>query len=269
MKASNTSYSNLTDGQKEKILNTLYVKDKKSFADIAQEYGTYANKIRRDAKKFNIPIRTKSQAQKNALITGKHKHPTKGTQRTDETKMKIGMSVLQSWENLDETELNKRKQTHRKIWDNMSQEKKENMRHAANQAIRVTSKVGSKLEKFLLEQLIKNNIEVKFHQEQTLVNTKLQIDLYVPKINLAIEVDGPSHFDPVWGDNTLKKTKQYDNKKQGLILGKGMALVRIKQTMDFSVSRSMIIFERLLELIKQLENKFPAADNRLFHIKDI
>lgn len=268
MKASKISYSDLTESKKIELLKKSYVKDKNSFADIASDYNTYANKLRRDAKKFNIPIRNKSEAQKNALKTGKHKHPTKGTTRTEETKRKIGMGVLESWDSLDSNELEQRKETHRKLWNEMSDEQKQLMKQSANEAIRTTSKVGSKLEKFLLEQLIKNNIDVKFHQEQSLVNTKLQIDLYLPKINLAIEVDGPSHFSPVWGQDTLKKTKTYDNKKEGLILGKGMALVRIKQTMDFSVSRSYLIFDQLLQVIEQLSNKFPDPDNRVFHIKD-
>jgi len=268
MKASKTSYNNLTDAKKIELLKDLYVKNKNSFADIASTYNTYANKLRRDAKKFNIPIRNKSEAQKNALKTGKHKHPTKGTHRTEETKRKIGMGVLQSWDSLDSNELEQRKETHRKLWNDMSDEQKQLMKQSANEAIRTTSKVGSKLEKFLLEQLIKNNIDVIFHQEQSLVNTKLQIDLYLPKINVAIEVDGPSHFSPVWGSDTLKKTKTYDNKKQGLILGKGMVLVRIQQKMDFSVSRSYLIFDQLLDIVKQITDKFPDADNRIFHIKD-
>jgi hypothetical protein len=60
----------------------MYLDDKKSFADIAKEYDTYSNKIRRDAVGFQIPIRDKSDAQKNALKSGKHQHPTKGKERS-------------------------------------------------------------------------------------------------------------------------------------------------------------------------------------------
>jgi len=88
MKQSTNLYSNLDDNQKYKILQEMYVEKKMSFADIASEYGTYANKIRRDAVSLKIKIRDKSEAQKNALITGKHKHPTKGTTRSEDTKIK-------------------------------------------------------------------------------------------------------------------------------------------------------------------------------------
>ena len=74
-------YQNLSDIEKKNTIEELYVKQKLSFGDIANKLNTYANKIRRDAKKFQIRIRDKSEAQSNAIKTGKHKHPTKGTER--------------------------------------------------------------------------------------------------------------------------------------------------------------------------------------------
>ena len=267
MTRSTKSYEELSQIDKQNILHKHYVKEQKSFDEISKMYGTYANKIRRDAKKFNIPIRTKSQAQKNALKKGTIKHPTKGMKRSEETKQKIGMSLLESWSSMDESKLNAFKNKQKQIWNSKSKEERENLQKSATEAIRVSSKVGSKLEKFLLEGLIKDGIDTKFHYEQTLVNTKLQIDLYIPSINLAIEVDGPSHFEPVWGEDSLRKTQNYDNKKQGLILGKGMYLVRIKQTMDFSVSRSRLILSELLSLVNDLDNGLSTSD-KYFEIKD-
>lgn len=267
MTQSKKSYNTLTEKEKTSILQQYYVQDKKSFDEIAKIYSTYANKIRRDAKKLNIPIRSKSEAQKNVLSQGKVEHPTKGKQRSAETKRKIGMKVLQSWEDMDEHKLQSFKNKQQQIWKSKSQEERAILQKAATDAIRVSSRTGSKLEKFLLEGLLAAGIDTKFHYEQTLVNTKLQIDLFVPSINLAIEVDGPSHFDPVWGEDALKKTQTYDNKKQGLILGKGMNLVRIKQTMDFSRSRSSIMLDKLLILVNKLTDGFSTPD-KYFEIKD-
>jgi hypothetical protein len=72
----------LSDQDKKDLILSLYSEQGKSFADIAVMYDTYANRIRRDAKKLNIKIRDKSEAQKNALKTGKHSHPTKGKERS-------------------------------------------------------------------------------------------------------------------------------------------------------------------------------------------
>lgn len=259
-------YENMTDSDKKKIIHTEYIDNNISLKNIAIKYDTYANKIRRDAIKFGISLRDKSEAQKNALNSGVHKHPTKGTKRSLSTKNKIGISLVESWNNLSETEIINRKQTAKKLWDKKSKNDKENMLTKANKAVRQASKDGSKLEKFLSECLIKDGYKIEFHKEQMLLNTKLQIDIFLPTMNVAIEVDGPSHFAPVWGDDALKRNINYDNKKTGLILGKGLVLIRIKQSKDFSKSRALLIYQDLKQHLDQINIRFPNIDNRTIQI---
>mgnify|MGYP003325369255 CR=1 FL=1 len=123
------------------------------------------------------------------------------------------------------------------------------MLQKANLAVRESSKKGSKLEHFLLNKLINNGYKVDFHKEQFLVNTKLQIDLFLPKLNIAIEVDGPSHFSPVWGEEVLKRNIAYDQKKSGLIIGRGYSLIRVKQIKDFSNTRAEIVGNKLMSML--------------------
>jgi very-short-patch-repair endonuclease len=247
-------YSDLSDTEKKKMLIKEYENNKKSFQEIAQSYATYANKIRRDAIKLKIKIRDKSEAQKNALAEGKTKHPTKGTTRPNTTKEKIGNSVLKSWESMSNTDLEKRKLKAKINWENKTEEEKHLILKEANAAVREASKKGSKLENFLFAKLLEHDFNVDFHKEQSILNTKLQIDLFLPKHNIAIEVDGPSHFEPVWGDESLKRNKKYDDKKTGLILGKGLYLIRVKQSRDFSKSRGLLIFQELLDTITNIKN---------------
>lgn len=261
-------YNELTEQQKKNLLINQYEDKKKSFGDIAKEVDTYANKLRRDAIKYNVRIRDKSEAQKNAISSGKIDHPTKGKSRSEKTKQKIGMSVMNSWDNLTDVELTKRKDKARENWEKLSDEEKQNMLHEANLAVRKTSKVGSKLEKFLLNKLLEDGYHVEFHKEQTLLNTKLQIDLFLPKLNIAIEVDGPSHFEPVWGEQSLSRNKNYDNKKTGIIIGKGWVLIRIKQVKDFSKSRAIVIYDKLKQSVQGISNVFPQSDNRIINLGD-
>jgi len=260
-------YINLNDKEKEKIINKLYVKENKSFAIIANELFTYANKVRRDAIKFNIKIRDKSNAQKNAISNGVVDHPTKGKKRSQEVKNKIGLSVMNAWDSMSDSELKSRQEKARQQWIQMDDEKKQNMIKLANDAVRLSSKTGSKLEKYLLEGLINHNIKVDFHKEQNLLNTKLQIDLFLPEINTAIEVDGPSHFLPVWGDDALKKNVKYDNKKNGLLLGKGCTIIRVKQTRDFSPSRAKVILQKILSAIQDIKQK-KLVQTKIIEIGD-
>jgi len=262
-----SQYDKLSDHQKKQILVKEYHGNKKSFKDIAQQYNTYPNKVRRDAIKYNLKIRDKKEAQKNALASGRIEHPTKGKKRPDSVKQKIGLSVLESWENLDSQTIEARKHKARLNWEKKTEDEKNNILKQANDAVRLAGKTGSKLEKFLLSELIKLGYSVEFHKEQSILNTKLQIDLFVPILNTAIEVDGPSHFEPVWGDDALKRNKKYDNKKTGLIIGKGLFLIRIKQTKDFSKSRSSIILSELLQTLENIKNN-NITNNKVINIGD-
>lgn len=258
-------YNHLSDIDKKKLIHKLYIEEQKSFQDIANLYETYANKIRRDAVKFNIKIRDKSDAQKNAIQTGKHKHPTKGTQRPNTTKTKIGYSIMNSWENLSGKDKENRRTKSKELWNSLSEDEKKQRLIAANKAVRDSSKIGSKLEHFILNALIKDGYRVEFHKEQILSNTKLQIDLFLPDLSLAIEIDGPSHFLPVWGEDSLQKNIKYDNKKSGLILGKGLKLIRIKQQHDFSNARANKVYELLKSV---LENKNYFQQINILEIED-
>lgn len=253
-------YNQYDDVQKKQIIQRMYIDEKKSFQDIATEYGTYANRIRRDAKKFNIKIRDKSDAQKNALNTGKHKHPTKGTQRSSDTKNKIGQKIIQSWEKMEDSKKEARRNKAKELWNSLTQDEKQERLISANKAVRQSSKVGSKLEHFLLNSLIKDNYKVNFHQEQILSNTKLQLDLFIPALSIAIEVDGPSHFLPVWGEDSLQKNIKYDSKKSGLIIGKGLKLIRIKQKHDFSNARAHRVYSKLKSILDDYATFFKQSN---------
>jgi very-short-patch-repair endonuclease len=262
------TYNKLSDNEKKTLIEKLYTQEKKSFAQIAADVGTYANKIRRDAAKFNIDIRDKSEAQKNALKKGNIEHPTKGKKRSEKTKEKIGKSVMNSWESLSETEIQQRKLKAKQNWESMDDDKKNEILQLANEAVRNSSKTGSKLEKFVLNKLLSGGYQVDFHKEHNLLNTKLQIDLFIPKLNTAIEIDGPSHFLPVWGEEALNRNVKYDNKKTGLLLGKGCVIIRVKQTKDFSPSRAKQISDQILDTLKNIESSFPSPDNRIIQIGD-
>lgn len=248
------SYDNLSDKDKQNILQTEYIDNKLSFGEIAKIYNTYANKIRRDAQKFKIKIRNKSEAQKIALKEGRHHHPTLGQQRSESEKQKIGLGVMQAWDSLSDKELSRRKKIAKDNWEKLTPQEQENILKKANSAVRESSTKGSKMELYILKNLLKDGYKVDFHKEQILVNTKLQIDLFLPIMGVAIEIDGPSHFEPVWGQDVLKKNQKYDNKKTGIILGKGLVLIRIKQTKDFSKSRASLVYDELAGILKNISS---------------
>ncbi len=258
------NYSDLSDSEKFDIIKTKYLKEKKSFGAIAKELNTYRQKIDRDARKFKIPVRNRSEAMKNAINSGLHPHPTKGKKRTDQEKEKIGLGVFKNWQKADDKKIKEKSRMAKKNWENRTEKNKKDMTSKGNLAVRESSKVGSKMEHYILDDLISKGYKVDFHKEQILANTRLQIDLFLPKINIAIEVDGPSHFAPVWGEESLARNKTYDKKKSGLIVGKGYKLIRIKQTKDFSKSRAIIVCEKLHKVLENINSR----NSKIIEIED-
>jgi hypothetical protein len=244
-----------------------YIVKQRSFQDIAVENKTYPNAVRRQAIKLGIPIRSREEAQSIALSSGRATHPTAGKKRTDEDKAKIGQTMFNNWQNISDEERQKRSDFAKQQWNNMSIEDKTALQHAAGNAIRKSSKEGSKLEKFLLKHLTNLRYVVEYHKEKLLANNKLQIDLFLPALMIAIEIDGPSHFLPIWGEANLLRNKRSDAIKVGLLLSIGCVIIRIKQlAKNLSTQIMKNIATEIIKHIEQVKVKFPDKDNRLIEI---
>ena len=260
------TYWDLPDKEKEKFLSTAYNKKKMSWISIAKDLSTYPNKIRREAKRLGIESRDKSSAQRVALKEGRSEHPTEGTERSEETRIKISDSQGKIWDSLTEREKAQRSLTAKEVWHRKTEAEKQDIISKGSDAIRKASKEGSKLEKFIFSELTKRNYKVQFHKEHWLKNQKLETDLFVEDLRTVIEVDGPSHFEPVWGEENLKKNQRSDLEKTGLVLAQGLVLIRIKQTKRISDRYLRSVLEKLLEVINSIEEKFPKENKRYIEI---
>jgi len=255
-------YGSLTENDKRELLEHTYVEQGWSWAAIADVCSTYPNKVRREALSLGIKSRTRSESQKLALASGRHAHPTKGKQHSQESKDKISNSMAESWENMSPKELRRRQEMARKQWDAMSDKEKAELQRKASEAIRETIHKGSKLENHLREGLAANGYQVNFHVDYMVKNQNLQIDLHIPNMNVAIEVDGPSHFTPIWGEDALRLSQQADAEKDGLLLGMGLCVIRVQQTKEISEKFKRDTLSRLLEVLQKIEKKFPAREKR-------
>ena len=252
--------------KQEKLILDLYKNQNWSTYQIAEKLDTYPNKIRRLLKKNGVALRTSSDAQKNALGNGRAAHPTKGVSRSEETKKKISDSQGAVWDALTDEEKAYRSQIGREAWEQKSEEDKALLIAEAQNAIRKTSKDGSKLEHFLLSELGKRNLRVEFHKDHWLQNQNLQVDLYLPEYRTAIEVDGPSHFKPVWGEENLEKNIKSDQQKTGLVLADGLVMIRIRQDQSLTQRYMRNTLASLLELLGKIKDNYPEENKRYFEI---
>lgn len=244
--------------------NDMHYSANMSIIEIAEKYNTYPNKIRRFAKKIGANFRNKSDAQKTALKTGRQKHPTKGKTRDEDVKIKISESISVYWDDMDDDERERRSEIAKQQWDNMSDDEKRDLREKAHQGIRKAAKFGSKLELQILEAIISWGYKTRYHQQHLIAREKMHLDILIPELKTAIEIDGPSHSQPIWGQDHLEKSLQADQKKDGLLLAMGFCVIRIKQEKDVTKKIVRDILIRLEDILKQIQENFPPTGKRRF-----
>lgn len=205
-----------------------YVDEKMSVYEIAEENKTYGQKIRRLLKKNGVQLRDKSEAQAEALKRGRTEHPTAGKGHTEAAKIKISERTSESWKNLDEATYNARVKKMQEKWESIPVSVREEMRRKAGEAVREAAKDGSKMEIFINETLTKHGFVSIFHKEFKVPGHDFEVDIYLPEVNIAIEIDGPSHFFPIWGEEKLLKHIKADEDKNALLLKSGIKVLRIK-----------------------------------------
>jgi len=253
--------------QNKKWLFEQYITKDRSCEDIANELGTYRHKVRRALIKMGISLKGQSAAQHSALKSGRRQHPTEGKHRSDDVRVKISESVAQNWSELSDAKLSSRSEKARQQWEAMSEAERAKFNKAGTEAILRAAKEGSKLEKFLRTDLTKAGYVIEYHKGD-FPDGKLQIDLFVPGLSTAIEIDGPSHFLPIWGPEQLQKTIQADEKKTGLLLHMGLVIIRIKymrKTLSQKIKRDVL--RMVLEQLDKIEKHFPTKANRLIELE--
>ena len=249
----------------QKVID-LYEKQEKSTYQIAEELNTYPNKIRRVLIKHGVQIKDKSAAQKLALKKGRSKHPTDGAKRTEETKIKISSQLVKHWNQLDENERERRCLESKKRWYNMPKSKQQEIRSKAMQAIRVSAVEGSKMERHIASEIRNLGYKVELHKK-IIVSENLEVDLYIPELNTIIEIDGPSHFFPIWGQEKLEKQMNADLRKSGTLLSKGYAILRVKSCGEESLSEKTRLTNIVLEKIKDIGYNFPVRSKRFIEVE--
>lgn len=239
---------------KEYLEQELYL-NKKSPAQIAEELGTYTNKIRRTMLSLGLPTRNKSEAQKQALEQNRSKHPTKGIVMSGKIKAKVSATQHKRWAQMSEEEKAKRSDIHREIWNKKTPEELADMRKKANIGLRKSAEFGSRNERALAGFLVSKGFAVQVHRKHSLANENLEVDIYLPQLRIAIEIDGVGHYEPIFGDEVLARTKKSDDEKNALLLTTKHVVIRVKHVGEHSMYYTNALNEAVLKEVEKVEKK--------------
>lgn len=234
----------------------MYSEKSLSIRVIADKYDTYPSKIRRLLIKQGCRLRDKKEAQEIALASNRAKHPTKGQPRSDEVKKKISESSFYNWKKLSEKERKRRIDKAKDRWYNMSDSDRKALQEAASTAVREASRSGSKIERFLYGEISRNGYSVLFHKKGLIANNSLEVDLFLPGLKTVIEIDGPTHFLPIWGEESLRRHIKSDADKTGLLLSNGFIVIRVKYMIkSLSEKYKRDLLRLILDQIEDIEKE--------------
>ena len=110
--------------------------------------------------------------------------------------------------------------------------------------------------------------DVIFHKKGLVANNKLEVDLFIPSLKTAIEIAGPAHFLPIWGEESLQKNIRADSEKAGLLISGGFVVLRIKNiTRNVSSKNMRDSLNLIISELKKIDKKFPAKTKRLIEVE--
>lgn len=222
-----------------------------SLREVANDSKLSTGKIKKILTESGIKIRTRGEQQSIEFKIGKRKKAL----NSEETKQKISESTAMAWRGISEEKRQDLVEKARQRWNNIPESKRDEMLQKAHERIRETANEGSALENAILEALRANDYHAKHHIKNIIPNEKLEVDILIPELTTVIEIDGLSHFEPIWGQEAFVRTQSADNRKNGLLLNNGYILIRLKckfkHLSQFIINQSTKIILEELALIKK------------------
>ena len=120
-----------------------------------------------------------------------------------------------------------------------------------NNTHKTTGTRVSKLELFLQEELSQHyNFDFRFNRKDA-INSEL--DIYIPEINLAFELNGIFHYEPIYGEEKLKQTQNNDERKFQACLEKNIELCIIDTS--WIKYNKIENFKKVLDIIQNIISK--------------
>lgn len=198
-----------------------------SVAEVAKKYKRSQSTVNRLFKKLGVKIRSASEAQKLALSSGRSKNPTAGIGHSTTAKVNMSEKAANRWARITDAEREKFKETARQRWAKLSESDKREMLRLAGVALKRVATEGSEIEQYLEQGLLGLNFMVQKHVKN-FMGGQYEIDILLKDEGVAVELDGPHHFLPIFGEERLEKTMKFDAAKNGTLISMGLSIIRVK-----------------------------------------
>jgi len=113
----------------------------------------------------------------------------------------------------------------------------------------------SKMEIFISQQIRESFSSLQLIENDRSLCKGLELDLFLPELNLAIEINGPVHYDPIYGEKYLESIQERDFRKNNICQTQNIEILTIKNYGKFLIENgNRIWFEQIKPVI---ESKLP------------
>lgn len=113
----------------------------------------------------------------------------------------------------------------------------------------------SKIEKYVEDKLLIDfsDLNIIFNDKDTIGS---ELDIYIPDLRMAFELNGVFHYIPIYGQNTLEKIQNRDKNKNIICEKFGIELITINLgNCNFNKTYAKYIYEQIFKLIEQNKNR--------------
>lgn len=171
------------------------------------------------------------------------------------------------WQKITPQERSRRAENVKKYWESLTEDERQEIFKISATSRTEASKNGSKFEKILNSALTKAGFRTIIHKKGAIINPDLEIDIVVSDIKTVIEVDGPTHHFPIFGDERLAKQQRADDEKNGLLLESGYVVIRLKHVVNNLTEKyKRDTIQLVVDKLNEIKNKFPEEKDRLIYL---
>lgn len=106
------------------------------------------------------------------------------------------------------------------------------------------------------------NLKIQYNN-RTLCES-LELDIYIPDLRLAFELNGPTHYEPIFGPETLKRMQKNDKNKMSLCIDKQIDLCIIDTRGEhFNEKKGSKFLKVITDIINLRIQQFNNANESL------
>ena len=124
-------------------------------------------------------------------------------------------------------------------------------------------KSRSQIELLIEENLIKDfpGMQFKFNDKEVIGS---ELDVYIPELRIAIEINGIVHYEPIYGEDTLRKTQNRDKQKMINCYELGIELIVIPLgRRGLSKKQTEEIYQEISNIIRRNQNRKNSVSEKI------